>query len=253
MTEAGSPSEYEYSESGDRLRRSRGKRKDRKKRHPFVTFLIDLLSIVAFALVLSLLIKSFIVRSFFIPSESMEDTLIVKDRIVVSEFYPTLLPLERGDIVVFRDPGGWLGPVQTTPAPIWVQAWDWFLASFGITAPDSENHLVKRVIGLPGDHITCCDRDGHLKINGKSITEVYIKPGASPSEKNFDITVPANSYWVMGDNRSNSADSRFHMDLPSKGFVGREFIVGRAIVLSWPFERFKWLDNYPDVFASITK
>lgn len=256
MTEAGLPSEYDYSDQGDRLRRSSGdkrKRKIRKKRHPIIAFLLDLVSILAFALVLSLLIKTFIVRSFFIPSESMQDTLLVNDRIVVSEFYPNLLPLERGDVVVFRDPGGWLGAASTKEQPVWLQAWDFLLASFGITAPDSENHLVKRVIGLPGDHIVCCNRDNAITINDVPIKEPYLKPGALASDKSFDVTVPANSYWMMGDNRSNSADSRFHMDLPSKGFVGREFIVGRAILLSWPFDRFKWLDNYPDVFAKVAK
>lgn len=256
MTEAGLPAEYEYSEEGDRLRHSRGRksgRKKRKHRHPLLAFLFDILSILAFALVLSLLIKTFIVRSFFIPSESMQDTLQINDRIVVSEFYPNLLPLERGDVVVFRDPGGWLGPVVTAEQPVLVQAWDWLLASFGITAPDSASHLVKRVIGLPGDKIACCDADGKLKINGVSVTEPYIKAGGSPSEIKFSVTVPEGSYWVMGDNRANSADSRFHGDLPSKGFVGKEFIVGRAIVLSWPFNRFTWLDNYQDVFANVAK
>ncbi|MFM6980080.1 MAG: signal peptidase I [Micrococcales bacterium] len=237
-----------------RFRRLKAQRKARKaKRHPLVTFLLDIVGVVGFALVLSLLIKAFVIRSFYIPSESMQTTLMVNDRIVVSEFYPNLLPIEHGDIVVFKDPGGWLSAINDEQVPWYTATWDWILGAFGITAPDSDNHLVKRVIGLPGDHVVCCDAQKHLVINGKSISEPYVIDGANPSDSTFDVTVPADSYWVMGDNRANSADSRFHTQLPSKGFVGKEFIVGKAFVLSWPFDRFNWLSNYPDVFKDVPK
>lgn len=253
MTETEFPQEPQDSEEA-RFRRLSAMRKSRKKqRNPIVAFLMDIFGVIAFALVLSLLIKAFVIRSFYIPSESMETTLMVNDRIVVSEFYPNLIPISRGDIVVFKDPGGWLGTSKADTRPWYEQAYDWFLGAFGISAPDSDQHLVKRVIGIPGDHVVCCDTAGHITINGEPINEPYVISGAKPSESKFDVTVPADSYWVMGDNRSNSADSRYHTSLPSKGFVGKEFIVGRAFVLSWPFDRFTWLGDYPDVFATVPK
>lgn len=218
---------------------------------PVVAFFVDLLGIVLTALALSLLIKSFLIRSFFIPSGSMMNTLQIDDRIIVNELVPNIIPLERGDVVVFKDPGGWLGVIDDKEIPWYTQVADWFLSSFGITAPDSSQHLVKRVIGLPGDHVVCCDVDGKLTINGVAITEPYVIAGAVPSMSDFDVTVPANSYWVMGDNRPNSEDSRYHGDLPGKGFVPQSAVVGRAVVLSWPFSHFTWLDNYSSVYKDV--
>ena len=223
------------------------------KKNPVAAFFIDILVIVATAMVLSLLIKAFLIRSFFIPSGSMMDTLQINDRIIVNELVPNLVPVNRGDVVVFKDPGGWLGVLDTTEVPWATQAADWFLSAFGVTAPDSDQHLVKRVIGVAGDHVVCCTASGKLSINGKEITEPYIAKGQEPSTLKFNVTVPKDSFWVMGDNRDGSADSRFHTELPSKGFVAKEFVVGRAFVLTWPFSHFTWLDNYPDVFKNIPK
>lgn len=225
----------------------------RFRKNIFVSFLIDLAVVVGVALVLSLLIKTFLLRSFFIPSGSMLETLQIDDRIMVNELVPDIIPLNRGDVVVFKDPGGWLGAVDSSPKPFLVEASDWFLSAFGITAPDSAQHLVKRVIGIGGDHVKCCDADGKITINGQAITEPYIAKGAKPSSIEFDVTVPQGSYWVMGDNRENSADSRFHGDLPSKGFVGKEFVVGRAFVVTFPVSHWAWLDDFADVFKNIPK
>lgn len=215
-------------------------------------FFIDLVSIVATALVLSLIIKTFLLRSFFIPSGSMLETLQINDRIFVNELVPGLVAPERGDVVVFKDPGGWLGEPAELPAkPVFEQGVDFFLSAFGLIAPDSSQHLVKRIIGKPGDHVVCCSPSGKLEINGVEIKEPYLSPGSNPSEMKFDVTVPADSYWVMGDNRVNSEDSRYHQDLPSGGFVNKSFIVGRAFVVSWPQQHWKWLDNYPDVFKAV--
>jgi signal peptidase I len=113
-------------------------------------------------------------------------------------------------------------------------------------------HLVKRVIGTEGDRVICCDEEGLITVNGVPITETdYIAPGQAPSSIEFDVTVPKNSLWVLGDNRGNSEDSRFHGDLPSRGFVSNDWVVGRAFVISWPFENWKLLDNYPDVFKNV--
>lgn len=238
------------------LRNAPGKRRSKWRRfrkNIFVSLLIDIIVIVGTALVLSLLIKTFLIRSFFIPSGSMLETLQIDDRIIVNELVPDVIPINRGDIVVFKDPGGWLGEMQTSELDPITAASEWFLSAFGLSAPDSSQHLVKRVIGLSGDHVVCCDVDGKLKINGTPIDEPYLAPGAKPSTVDFDVTVPAGAIWVMGDNRDNSADSRYHMELPSKGFVSKDFIVGRAFVLTWPFKNFKWLDDYPDVFKDVPK
>jgi signal peptidase I len=232
--------------------RSRSKWR-RFRKNIFVSLFIDLFVIAGTALVLSLLIKSFLVRSFFIPSGSMMETLQIDDRIIVNQLSPDLIPIERGDVVVFKDPGGWLGEISTTELDPITAATDWVLSAFGLTAPDSSQHLVKRVIGVEGDQVICCDADGKITVNGQALTETYLQNDKAPSTMNFDVTVPANSLWVMGDNRDNSADSRFHADLPSKGFVAKEFVVGRAFLVTWPFSHFGWLDNYPDVFKNVPK
>ena len=220
------------------------------KKNVFAAFIIDVFVIVGSALLLSLVIKTFLIRSFFIPSGSMLETLQINDRIVVNELVPSLIPVQRGDIVVFKDPGGWLTPIESTKKTnFWSDATDEFLGVFGITAPDSAQHLVKRVIGLPGDHVACAG--GKIIINGVEITETYLPKGVAPSYKNFDVTVPKGSYWVMGDNRSDSEDSRYHGDLPSKGFVAQKFIVGQAFVITWPQKHWTWLGTYPDVFKDV--
>ena len=241
---------------GNPARRRKTSKPSRKKlrsirKNVFVAFFIDLVVVMFVALLLSLLIKTFLVRSFFIPSGSMLETLQIDDRILVNQLTPDLYPIERGDVVVFKDPGGWLGPAVAESTDPVVAAADWVLSAFGITAPDSKQHLVKRVIGIGGDRIVCCDADGKITINEVPITEPYISSGQAPSSLEFDVTVPAGSLWVMGDNRGNSEDSRYHSDLPSKGFVSNEWVVGRAMVVSWPFENWIWLDNYPDVFKNI--
>jgi signal peptidase I len=215
-------------------------------------FLFDVISVVGAALVLSLLIKTFLLRSFFIPSGSMLETLQINDRIFVNELVPALIVPERGDVVVFRDPGGWLGTVEPDKnKPVLEQTADFFLSAFGLIAPDSSQHLVKRIIGKGGDRVVCCSANEKITINGVEIVEPYVAPGSTPSTKKFDVVVPKDSYWVMGDNRNNSEDSRFHEDLPSKGFVHKKFIVGRAFVVSWPQSHWKWLDNYPNVFKAV--
>ena len=109
---------------------------------------------------------------------------------------------------------------------------------------------MKRVIGLPGDKVVCCDADGLVTVNGVPITEPYIGSNP-PSEIEFSVEVPEGHYWVMGDNRPNSTDSRYHQDLPTKGFVPVSVVVGNAFVISWPFENWTWLDNYPETFRDV--
>ncbi|ALE06405.1 signal peptidase [Arthrobacter sp. ERGS1:01] len=209
----------------------------------------EIVTILAIAIVLSFLIKTFLFRAFFIPSGSMENTLEVGDRIFVNLLVPEPFALKRGDVVVFKDTQGWLaGEPTTPPGPF---SWIGDAATFIGLAPDSsQQHLVKRVIGLPGDHVKCCDSAGKLIINGKSITEPYLFPGAAPSDTTFDITVPAGHLWVMGDHRNDSADSRAHIATGTE-FVPISDVEGRAVVIAWPVTRWGILGNYPDVFKDV--
>lgn len=231
-------------------------RPKRKKLRGWKAFLRDVAVILVAAIVISFLIKTFLIRSFYIPSESMRDTLQINDRIIVNELTPDLMPVQRGDIVVFRDPGGWLGPesVPEDQNPV-VAFFDWLLSIVGLTAPDSNDHLIKRVIGLPGDVVECCNEFGQMTVNGVPFEEPYILLPDGVTKASRDdfgpITVPENSLWVMGDNRYNSEDSRFQQDTPGKGFVPYDHVVGRAILISWPIDRWTWLDNYPIVFSGV--
>jgi len=219
-------------------------------------FIRDILLILLAAIVISFLIKTFLIRSFYIPSESMQDTLQVNDRIIVNELEPKLVPIQRGDIVVFKDPGGWLPPGTASAEPNTVAAFfDWALSIVGLTAPDSNDHLIKRVIGLPGDVVACCNAYGQMTVNGVPLDEAqYLKLPAGVtkvSKDDFSVTVPQNSLWVMGDNRYNSADSRYNRDKPGNGFVPYGDVVGRAVLISWPIDRWTLLNNYPVVFSGV--
>jgi signal peptidase I len=225
----------------------------RRKRSTLL-FLRDLLVIFVVAVLVSFLIKTFLIRSFFIPSQSMEQTLVQDDRIIVNQLVPEMNPISRGDVVVFRDPGGWLPARVETQQPPLIAAIDWFLAFVGLSAPDSNDHLVKRVIGLPGDHVICCNALGQLSVNGVPLDEPYVAlpPGETKvSREDFDRIVPDDSLWVMGDNRYNSKDSRYNGETPLKGFVPIENVVGRAFVVSWPVGHWSWLGNYPEVYEGV--
>jgi signal peptidase I len=232
------------------MRASLRRRIRRARKNWLLSFLIDFVFIVGTALVLSVAIKAFLVRSFFIPSGSMLETLQINDRIIVNVTAPELTPISRGDVIVFRDPGGWLGSISNTPKEPLQELSDFVLGTFGITAPDSAEHLVKRVIGLPGDRVICCDAAGKVTVNDKALTEPYIGEN-NPSDLVFDVTVPEDSYWVMGDNRPNSTDSRYHQDLPIGGFVPRSVVVGNAFIISWPIENWIWLSNHPETFIDV--
>lgn len=219
----------------------------------FGVFLRDLVVIVAIALVVSIVVKTFFLKPFYIPSASMHETLIEQDRVLVNQLVPDLVPLNRGDVIVFEDPGGWL-PQQPIPEKAPLQAFtDGTLELIGLKAEDTNSHLIKRVIGLPGDHVTCCNAYGQIVINDVPISEPYVELGdnTAASGTPFDVTVPADSVWVMGDNRYNSADSRAHQDTPTGGFVPYENIVGRAFMINWPFDRLRFLSNYSEVFTGI--
>jgi len=228
-------------------------RKHARRRSGWVVFVRDLVVILVIAFLVSFLLKTYLIRSFYIPSSSMEDTLQINDRIIVNELVPNVMPIQYGDVIVFRDPGGWLG-TQPQPETNWfLGALDWLGSLVGVTASDSNDHLIKRVIGLPGDHVTCCTPTGNLTVNGVPLDEPYLKvaedQNAAPQE--FDVTVPEGSLWMMGDNRYNSKDSLGHIDDPGNGFVPIGTVVGKALVISWPVSRWTVLDNYPLTFAGV--
>ncbi|MFG6476486.1 signal peptidase I [Microbacterium sp. P06] len=228
---------------------------DGKPRRGWLIFLRDVVVIVVIALLVSFLVKTFLVRSFYIPSASMTQTLLVDDRILVDEITPRFGGYERGDVVVFRDPGGWLPPSPEVSRSPLVDGTDWVLSLVGLAAPDSDEHLIKRIIGLPGDHVVCCNALGQVTVNGQPIDESpYLNLPAgktAPSPVPFDVTVPETSLWVLGDNRDNSQDSRFHLDQPGAGFVPMDNVVGRAFLITWPFDRFGLIDFRHSVFAGV--
>ena len=207
----------------------------------------------AIAIALSFLVKTFLIQAFYIPSESMESTLVQNDRVIVSKFTPHLVDLHRGDIVVFVDPGGWLTAAAVTDHGTVLNALRSGLTFVGLLPDMAEGHLIKRVIGLPGDRVVCCDASSRLTVNGTALTETYVKPGEEPSAIAFDVTVPDGRVWVMGDNRGHSSDSRLHDPSGdgSDGAVPIDLIVGRAVVTVWPLPRITLLPNYHDTFANV--
>lgn len=199
------------------------------------------------ALILSFLIKTFFFQSFWIPSSSMEPTLDIGDRILVTKWRPGPLDLRQGDVVVFKDPSDWLGAQS-----IVVQESNWLgdvLTFIGVMPDDSGKHLVKRVIGLPGDTVECRSVDGDVFVNGEALVEPYLAEGVAPCATSrpelysWSITVPEGYVWVMGDNRPVSADSRYNMGDPGGGAVPIKNIVGSAFVTVWPLDHWGGVGN----------
>jgi signal peptidase I len=202
--------------------------------------------VVAVALVVSLVVKTFLLQAFFIPSQSMEQTLDIGDRVIVSKLTPGPFELHRGDVVVFSDPGGWLPETAPTQRGAVGTVVAEALTFVGLLPEDSDDHLIKRVVGLPGDHVVCCDASGSLTVNDTPVDEsAYLADAAVPSLDDFDVTVPQGALWVMGDNRPESADSRYNRDKPSDGFVPVDLVVGRAYAVVWPVSHWAWLGGEP--------
>ena len=197
-----------------------------------------------------LLITTFLAKPFSIPSGSMEETLAIGDRVLVNRAVYHLRDIERGDIVVFDGSDSFV-PAGDAPQrnPV-AGVVAWLGQSIGVVPPDSTD-FIKRVIGVGGDRVACCDADGRVTVNGVQLDEsAYLFPGDSPSTQDFDVEVPQGMLWVMGDHRSNSADSRAHLGDPGGGFVPESKVVGRAMTVLWPVSRLQNLD-IPAAFAGI--
>ncbi|MFJ7065185.1 signal peptidase I [Streptomyces sp. NPDC101115] len=226
---------------GDEGSSGRGGRAPKKPR----SFWKELPLLIGIALVLALLIKTFLVQAFSIPSDSMMNTLQRGDRVLVDKLTPWFgSEPERGEVVVFHDPGGWLED-GNTPEPNALQT---VLSWIGLMPSAEEKDLIKRVIAIGGDTVSCKE-GGKVVVNGKELDEsAYLHPGSVPCDPAFGpVKVPEGRIWVMGDNRQNSLDSRFHMELAGGGTVSNDEVVGRAVVIAWPVTRWATLP-VPETF-----
>lgn len=212
------------------------------------SFWKELPVLIVVALILALIIKTFVIQAFYIPSESMENTLLTNDRVLVNKLVYRIRDIERGDIVVFSGVDSWDGEVQyEEPSNPVAAAFRWLGVSFGLIP--GEKDYIKRVIGIAGDKVKCCDSKGRITVNGVPLNEEsYLYPGDVPSQKFFEADVPEGRLWVMGDHRSVSLDSRSHTHDPGGGTIPADKVVGRAFVIVWPFSRANTLP-IPDTFA----
>jgi len=188
-------------------------------------------------LVLMMLVRGLLVESFYIPSASMEPTLTPEDRILVNKIGGAS-SLQRGDLVVFDgtrtfvDPAADPGSGRSAVVGRMIGS---MVSKLSIRLNESD--YVKRVVGLPGDHVVCCDARGLLTVNDVAVEEPYLYQGDKPSDLTFDVDVPAGRIWVMGDHRSDSADSRAHIADPGEGMVRLDDVIGRAGMIYWPLSR----------------
>lgn len=188
------------------------------------------------AVVLTLVVRTFLVQAFFIPSGSMEPTLQVGDRVLVSKLSYRFGDVQRGDVIVFDGEDSFAGSEEVAPPSGALAKAGRAVGAFLGISP-SEKDFTKRVIGLPGDHVVCCDSAKRLTVNGRAISEPYVMPGDAASDVAFDIMVPPSRLWVMGDHRSDSADSRAHLGDPGGGTVPRDRVIGKVVVRFWPLNR----------------
>ncbi|MFF4601230.1 signal peptidase I [Streptomyces sp. NPDC001339] len=246
----GAPSPRRPATGGRAERRRQAKRIKRRRRR---SYLKEIPILIGVALAIALVLKTFLVQAFVIPSGSMEQTIKIGDRVLVDKLTPWFgSKPERGDVVVFKDPGNWLRGEQHRPADDGgaLQPVKDAMAAIGLLPSADEQDLIKRVIAVGGDTVACCDKQGRVTVNGTPLTEPYVRPGNPPSLMKFTVNVPTGRIFVMGDHRSNSADSRFHLNGPYRGTISEDDVVGRAVVIAWPFGHWRRLGE-PDTFAAV--
>ena len=220
------------------------------------SFWRELPVLIVVALVIALVIKSFVVQAFYIPSSSMENTLDIGDKVLVNKLVYHFRPIEPGDVIVFNGVGSWdpVVPAATGSNPV-ARVYDATLGRlfhavvelFG-TAPGQQDYI-KRVLGVAGDHVACCNARGQVTVNGAVLQESsYLFPGNAPSTSSFSVTVPAGRLWVLGDHRGVSCDSRCHPGDPGGGTIPVSEVVGRAFMIVWPPSRWRILP-IPSTFA----
>ncbi len=188
------------------------------------SFWIELPILVVVAVVAAIIVRTFLVQTFFIPSESMERTLLKDDKVLVNKMVYQFRDPQRGEVIVFKAPAEW-------------------------AAPPGKEDLIKRVVAVGGDHVVCCDAQRRITVNGAALDEDYLFPGDAPSSQPFDVVVPQGRVFVLGDHRTRSADSRAHIAF-ERGTVPLDRVVGRAFVLFWPLDRARSLSP-PDAFARV--
>ncbi|MCZ7425207.1 signal peptidase I [Micromonospora sp. WMMA1949] len=205
---------------------------DEQTEKPRSSFWKELPILLGVAILVAVLVRAFVLQTFFIPSPSMENTLKIDDRVLVNKLVYDFRSPHRGEVIVFKAPTEWSGN------------------------PDGED-FIKRVIGVGGDHVVCCDRTSgqeRLVINGKPIDEPFIFPGNKPADQDFDITVPKGRLWVMGDHREASGDSLEHWQQSGEDInvatIPEGEVVGRAFTIFWPVSRATWL-SVPEQFDGI--
>lgn len=205
---------------------------------------VEFVVLLAVAIAVAVVIKTFFVQMFFVPSTSMKPLFVTDDRILVQKVSYWGGEVQRGDVIVFDDPGGqWLGEPELK-----LNLVQKALSTVGLYP--TGGHLVKRVIGVGGDHVVCCDKQGRIRVNDIPLNEDdYIRKGTKPSEMRFDVRVPEASLWVMGDNRTNSEDSRYHQEFEGGGSVPVTDVVGKVYAIVWPAGRIHKLHR-PQTFAN---
>ncbi len=221
----------------------------RRKRSKERSFWKELPILVVLALGLALIIKTFLIQAFYIPSESMENTLVPGDRVLVNKLAYRLGDVQRGDVIVFNGANSWEPEaIFEEPTNAAGKVVRWVGELFGFSSV-GEKDFIKRVIGLPGDKVVCCDKNERVTVNGHALSEsTYLFPGDAASQTPFTITVPKDRLWVMGDHRAASADSRSHTGDPGGGTIPIDHVIGRAFVVVWPLDRITLL-NRPPAFA----